>query len=66
MYTLMSGAPIGYWFDYVCMYVCMYACIYIQYVCNTYIQKKFINFLYTYIQYNTIHTYIHTYIHTIH
>ena len=23
MYTLMSGGPIGYWFD-VCMYVCMY------------------------------------------
>ena len=27
MYTLlMSGGPIGYWFDYVCMYVCMHLC----------------------------------------
>ena len=25
MYTLMNGAPIGYWFDlgYVCMHVCV-------------------------------------------
>ena len=22
MYTFMSGGPVGYWFDYVCMYVC--------------------------------------------
>ena len=30
MYTLMSGGPIGYWFDKGTMYVCMYLFIHID------------------------------------
>ena len=40
MHTLMSGGPIGYWFDkgWICMYVFKYVCmnLYVLYVFTVY------------------------------
>ena len=47
IYTLMSGGPIGYWFDYVCMYVCMYV---LNLIIHTYIHTH-----------PRLHIFIHTY-----